>query len=80
MKIEPVTKEQVEALVNAVGPIAAMISGLYKVDLSRGRGVLKKYKHCLWTDDGRRITVNVDGGIVASTAKEQDPDLPPPLT
>ena len=79
MKTEPVTKEMLNALVSAVGGvIPAMVCGLGDVDLSRGRGVLGEHgrEHCLWTTEGKRITVTVcsDGGVIASLAKEIHPE------
>jgi len=74
MEIEPVTEGMVDALIRAVGPMSAQVSGLYEVDLERGRGVLGKLKHCLWDTSGRRITVVVssDGGVIISRSKEKD--------
>lgn len=77
MKIEPVDQKQLDALLRVLGPLGAMISGLNLADLSRGRGILGPHKHCLWTEDGRRITVSVEGGVIVSTAKEPDPEAPP---
>lgn len=77
MKIEPVTQDQIYALARCIGPMGSMVSDLGNVDLSRGRGVLGPHKHCLWTEDGRRITVSVEGGVIVSTAKEPDPEAPP---
>jgi len=79
MKIEPVTKDMVNALASAVGgAIPAMVCGLGDVDLSRGRGVLDENgrEHCLWNSEGKRITVTVcsDGGVIASLAKEIHPE------
>ena len=67
MKIEPVTQKMIDGLIKAVGPMAALISGLNEVDISLGRGVLEK-GHCLWTTEGHRVTViaSSDGGICVS--------------
>lgn len=78
MKTEPVTQAQVDALIRASGGhIPAMISGLYEVDLSRGRGVLEGSDRCLWTHDGRRITVSLltGGGVIVSLAQQPDEAL-----
>lgn len=82
MKIEPVTRAQVDALASALGGhIPAMIARLHEVDLSRGRGVLEGHDRCLWTKDGRRITVSVslyEGSVIASCGHEPDPEAPSP--
>ncbi len=80
MKIEPVDQAQVDALIRAVGPTAAMVASLFDVDLSRGRGVLDGNSRCLWTAKGRRITVEVltGGGFCVSCGKQPDPDVPLP--
>ncbi len=77
MKIEPVNQRQVDALERAIGPMGSMICDLDQVDLSRGRGVLDGMNRCLWTKDGRRITISLcsDGSCIAGCAKEPDPEL-----
>ena len=78
MKIEPIKESQVEALIRTVTPLAALIGGLFDVDVTHGRGVLDDTgrNHCLWTGDGRRVNVLVDayGGIIVSKEKEVDPE------
>ena len=63
-------------IIAAGGPVAALVSGLCEVDLTKGRGVLDDTgcKHCLWTKQGHRITVAVssDGGVIVSKSKEVD--------
>lgn len=78
MNIEPVTQKAVEHLRRAMSPMAAMVIDLDKVDLSKGRGVLKGNDRCLWTTDKRRITICLcdDGGLVASVGKEPDMECP----
>ena len=84
MKIEPVTKEQVNALTRSVSPMARLVVGMADVDVRKGRGVLVdetgtgSVSHCLWTRSRHRITVCVcsDGGLVVSRGKEPDPECP----
>ena len=70
-KTEDVTQEQVNALMRSVGPMGSMIARLHEVDISRGRGVLEGNDKCLWTKDGKKITVTLtsDGGICVSCEK-----------
>lgn len=73
MKTEPVTQAQVDALIRAIGPVAAMISSLDQVDLVRGRGILQGNDRCLWTKDGRRIIISLGGGgVCVSCSKTVD--------
>ena len=80
MKIEPLTNRMMNGLKASLTPIQVMVSGLNNVDLSKGRGVLDKTgkKHCMWTQDGRRIDVVVspDGGVIVSLSKDADPEIP----
>jgi hypothetical protein len=80
MKVEPITVEMVDGLIASLTPIQVMVSGLNDVDITKGRGVLDESgrKHCMWTKDGKRITVEVsrDGGILVSLAKDVDPEIP----
>lgn len=77
MKIEPVTKSQVQMIAGVIGTIGAMICNLGDVDVSKGAGVLGPQEKCLWTKDGRRITITMtsDGGLIASCAKHPDPEM-----
>lgn len=80
MKIEPLTQRMLNGLKAALTPIQVAVSGLHNVDLAKGRGVLDETgrRHCMWTMDGRRITVIVeaDGGIIVGQSKEEDPEMP----
>ena len=82
MKIEPITQQQVDALIKAMGFLSAMVCSLGDADILKGRGVLENKegntKHCLWTKDRRRITVTLcsDGGLLASCGKTPDPECP----
>ena len=78
MKIEPIKQKQVDALIKVVKPLAAGIGGLLDVDISQGRGVLDdtNRKHCLWTKDGHRVTIDVDSynSVIVSKSKDVDPE------
>lgn len=82
MKTEPVTKEQVAAMQRSIerahGRVGAMLTGLWEVDLTKGRGILEGNTRCLWTQDGRRITIALpaDGGLIVSCGKARDPECP----
>lgn len=75
---EQVTVTQVVALVKTLG-LGAMICDFAKVDYTRGRGILEGDDRCLWTTDGKRITISLtsDGGMITSQTREPDPDMPP---
>lgn len=76
--IEPVTKAQMQALARALGgAIPAMIARLGDADLSVGRGVLPNGDRCLWTKDGRRITVSASHGtFIAAVTRDLDRHCP----
>lgn len=78
MTIEPITRQQVDGLIRSMSPMAAMIAELASVNLKAGRGVLEGRDRCLWTHDRRRITICLpsDGGLLASVAKQPDPECP----
>lgn len=75
---EPVTKADVQTIVNVVGNIGAIVAGLNDVDINAGAGKIDKSNKCLWTRDGHRITVTLcsDGGVIASKSKSVDPEKP----
>lgn len=77
-KLEPVTQAQLKSLMRAIGPLHSTILELGQADLSKGRGVLEGNSRCLWTKDGRRITLTPtsDGGFVGSCGKTPDPQCP----
>ena len=84
MKIESITKENIEGLIRCVGRVSAMISGLDNVDLKKGRGILDESNstHCLWTKEGKRITVDISksaGSVMVSLSNNIDEELPPDL-
>jgi hypothetical protein len=78
MIIEPVTRKQLDHLILALGLIGSMLCDLHDADLSRGRGILKGNDRCLWTKDGRRITISLGPGgeFIASCGNEPDPEAP----
>lgn len=72
MKFEPITKKQVQALIQAAG-LGAMVIDWKNVDYELGRGITKE-GHCLFTTDGRRIDVGgYQYGLIVSQTKEPDP-------
>ena len=72
MKFEPVTKQQVQSLIKAVG-FGAMVIDWSNIDYELGRGITKE-GHCLFTTDGRRIdTGGYQYGLIVSQTKEPDP-------
>ena len=72
MKTEPVTKEQVAIIQRMAGIGAILID--WDIDYEIGRGVLMGLNRCLWSRDGRRITIDVGGGaFILSQADEPDP-------
>ena len=71
--LEPFTKEQTQALVNAFGSVAMpIITELGNIDYGADRGVLKNNDRCMWTNDGKRITVRL--GIIRSVSISSTPD------
>ncbi len=78
MITEPVTQKQVDDLMRDIGRVGSMICDLDQVDLTKGRGVLEGFNRCLWTKDGRRISISLgpDGTCIASCGKDVDPELP----
>jgi hypothetical protein len=80
IKVERVTVWQIKALEKLLSPISRMILELSDVDISRGRGVIVDgERHCLWTKEGHRITVDASShGVFASKSKEIDPEMPEP--
>jgi hypothetical protein len=78
MKIESIEQTQLDALIKAVTPMSAWIGGLLDVDVAYGRGVLDDSgrHHCLWTKEGKRVSVSIDlhGAIIISQSKEVDPE------
>lgn len=78
LKIEPVTRDQLKSLMRALEPLQSIILQLGAVDLAKGRGVLEGNSRCLWTKDGRRITLTPtsDGGFVGSCGRTPDPECP----
>ena len=73
MKFEKVTKEQVSALIKALG-VGALIIDWKDIDYELGRGK-KADGHCLFNKDGRRIDIGgYSYGLIASQTKDPDPD------
>ncbi len=71
--IEPINDTQLGALEGMLG-VGAIIVDLYLVDISVGRGILEGDDRCLWTEDGKRITVSTGGGaLVATISNHPDP-------
>ena len=70
---EPVTKKQVDIIAKIIG-LGAIIVELDKVDYSVGRGILEGNDRCLWTVDGKRITIEAgSGALIVSQSTEVDP-------
>lgn len=81
MNIEPVSEEQFAYLCNAVarahGGAGMIVCGLLEADLTKGRGILEGNTRCLWTRDGRRITIGFsNGSLTVSASKTPDPECP----
>ena len=72
MKIEPVTRDQFEALCRAVGPQGFLLD-LQRVDITVGRGIGKGTERFLWTHEGYRITVRDHRGQM-QIKRSQYPD------
>lgn len=71
LNFEPVTKEQVKALICAAG-IGAMIIDWSDIDYELGRGKTKS-GHCLFSTDGKRIDIGgYEYGLIVSQTKEKD--------
>lgn len=72
-KIEPVNETQLQTLGRMLG-VGAIVVDLYLVDNTVGRGVLKGNDRCLWTEDGKRITIQSDpNSFMASISWSVDP-------
>jgi hypothetical protein len=66
------------ALRAGLGSVACMVSRLSEVDPTRGSGQIDDRTRCLWTADGRRVTIEaiLGGGVIASCSKSVDPNAP----
>ncbi len=73
IQTEQVTKKQVEAIRRVLGIGAILMN--WDIDYAIGRGVLDGLDRCIWSKDGRRITINVGRGgtLVASQGSDPDP-------
>ena len=78
MEIEPLDKKTIAMIARTLGNIPAMICNLHEADVSRGCAQIGPREKCLWTKDGKRISIatTVDGGLIASCSKEPDPEAP----
>ena len=81
MNTEPLSQSQVTAIRRLLGFGANILIDFNSIDYTKGRGVLDGQSRCMWTKKGQRITIDVasDGGLIASQAKEVDPELPPSI-
>jgi hypothetical protein len=82
LRVEPVTRGQIEALESAVarshGSFALLVCGLSDVEPAKGRGVIKEGEtFCLWTTQNHRVTIStpMDGGLLVSCSKSPDPEF-----
>ncbi len=80
--IEPVSREQLNAIIAAVrrahGPIGVMVSGLLEADWRKGRRLVMPGNYEMWTMDKKKITIALiaEGGLCVSCGKTEDPDYP----
>jgi hypothetical protein len=75
--LEPVTRSELQMVAGNLGMIPAMVCNLGKADLTRGKAKIANGR-CLWTTDGRRIDITMNGGaMIAGVSKEADPLAPP---
>jgi hypothetical protein len=75
--LEPVTRSELRMVGNNLGMIPAMVCRLGDTDLTRGKAKIKNGR-CLWTTDGRRIDITINGGaMIAGVSKDIDPSAPP---
>ena len=74
---ETLTDDQLQMIQRAVGSIQTMFLRLNEVDLTKGTGIIDEKTKCLWTKDGKRITLSLSyGAFCGSTSREADPDCP----
>lgn len=75
IKYEDLDSTAVAAIHRAFPGIQGMILGITEIDPACGAGVFKTGSKCVWTRDGRRITIwtSTDGGMGASCSKDRDP-------
>jgi len=75
----PITDDQLEMIARSLGPIQSMMLHIGDVDIQAGAGIINDHCKCLWTKDGRRITLGVQyGGFVGSITDQSDPARPAP--
>jgi hypothetical protein len=84
VKREPLTKKQVIQLARILGGVTAIICDFGNIDFTRGRSIVKggsTQGAWMWTKAGRKIevTMGYEGTMVASLAKDADPEMPAPL-
>jgi len=71
--IEPVSEYQLSTLARILG-LGVIAVDFHKVDPTVGRGVLHGQDRCLWTTEGKRITVQTGGGTtITSLSSSPDP-------
>lgn len=71
----PLTEAEVELLRRNFSRLHWLILNLDQIDLSKGAGVINHRTKCVWTKDGKRITITasvVDQTVIASCSKETD--------
>jgi len=73
-KYEELAKDQVRMILEQFPGPQTLILGLHDLDPTLGAGIIDNSTKCLWTRDGRRITISFGGGaLTASCTKEKDP-------
>ena len=74
-RYERLTREQWERALFEIGPEIAMAAGLYYVDYRMGIGIIDDNSRCVWTRQGRRVTITYDEGrpVAAKIGKTPDP-------
>ena len=72
LKTEKITQKQVESLKKTLSGVKKKIEW-QKIDYEVGRGIIKKNKCCLWTNEGYRIDISIKGkNIVVSQSERKD--------
>jgi len=75
IEIESITKEQIRHLMHGLSSVGMIIVDWSTIDYELGRGKFGQLEHCLWTTDGKRISISIDqfGGAIVSQSKGVDP-------
>lgn len=62
VRFEELPDNILAAIKSSVTGISAVIVGVDKIDQDAGAGVFEGGGKCVWTTDGKRITINFGGG------------------